>query len=494
MGNWVLPFIITISYTIIAVILGCSAKGKLDMSKLENWGSSGNTLGFIVMFFLVGAGQVSAFTFMGSPGWALSKGVAALYVLVYLATMNFTIYLVNPRINDLCINKGLRTQAQAFGARYESTGVRAVGAVVGSIALVAYAEVQIVGCGYVLNVMSGNHIPIWLAEVIILCAIFIYVFRSGIRAIGWTNCLQGVLMFVISLVVGSWLCYRFTGSLWYGAAFEIVQDQFPAALTLPGLAGNYPPSYWSTSILVCTISIWPSFWVMASSGKDPDQTRKGTSFVPLYQLCLIPMIVVGFICLFALPDYTGASDKAALTLAMQSLPWWVVGLLGAGTLAAAQSSCEPLFQTLAYTWTQDFFGPLLKWDSAKQGRVQRWLLIPFMFGIVLPLSVTNPAQLVNILLIGYGFLAQIFPLSLGIWLWPRSTKQGAMIGMIVGVIVTCFFTFGTYANFLGIHGGFWGLIVNIILHIVISLGTRPASKNTIRIFFPEYIVDKLYVK
>lgn len=492
MEHWVLPFIITASYTVVAIILGFRAKGNADMSKLENWGNSGNTIGFLVMFFLIGAGQVSAFTFMGAPGWAVSRGVAALYVVVYLALMNFTIYLVNPRITDLAANKGLLTQAQTFGVRYESNVVRAVGAIVGSVALIAYAEVQIVGCGYVLNVMSGGHLPTWLAEVLILCAIFAYVFRSGIKAVGFTNVLQGVLMFIISFTVCIWILVKFTGSALPGAAFETVKDQFPAALTLPGLADNYPPIYWSTSILVCMVSIWPSFWVMASSGKDPEESRKGTSFVPIYQLVMVPMIIVGFVCLFSMDLTDVPADKAALTLAMDSLPWWLVGLLGAGTLAAAQSSSEPLFQTLAFTWTHDVFGPLCKWDQEKQGKIQRWLLLPFMFGIVLPLSITNPAQLVNILLVGYGFLAQIFPMHLGIWIWPRATKAGAMAGMLVGSAVTILFSFGPLANYHGIHGGIYGLIVNIILLVVISLATKPAKRETLDLFFSKEFLDSAY--
>lgn len=496
MEHWVAPFCITIAYTFVAIFLGFRAKGGADMNKMENWGNSGNTIGFLVMFFLIGAGQVSAFTFMGAPGWAVSKGVAAMYVVVYLALMNFTIYLVNPRITDLAANKGLLTQAQTFGVRYESDVVRAIGAIVGSVALVAYAEVQIVGCGYVLNVMSGGHLPTWLAEILILIAIFTYVFRSGIKAVGFTNVLQGVLMFVISFTVCIWVLVKFTGSPWCTKTFEIVMDQAPAALTLPGLAANYPPIYWSTSILVCMVSIWPSFWVMASSGKDPDESRKGTSFVPIYQLVMVPMIIVGFVCIFTMSDKIAAgeiaSDKAALTLAMESLPWWLVGLLGAGTLAAAQSSSEPLFQTLAFTWTHDVFGPLFKWDKEKQGKIQRWLLLPFMFGLVLPLSITNPAQLVNILLVGYGFLAQIFPMHLGIWIWPRATKAGAMTGMLVGSAVTIFFSFGPYANFHGIHGGIYGLIINIILLIVISLCTKPAKRETLDIFFDKDFLDKAY--
>ena len=95
------PFIITILYTITACILGYSAKGKLDMDKMENWSSSGNTMGVIVMIFLTGAGNVSSYTFLGAPGWGYSRGVACLYVVVYMAFIVYACYLMSPRVTPV---------------------------------------------------------------------------------------------------------------------------------------------------------------------------------------------------------------------------------------------------------------------------------------------------------------------------------------------------------------------------------------------------------
>ena len=41
-------------------------------------------------YFWPGAGNVSAYTFLGAPGWAYSKGVAALYVVVYLRFITYS--------------------------------------------------------------------------------------------------------------------------------------------------------------------------------------------------------------------------------------------------------------------------------------------------------------------------------------------------------------------------------------------------------------------
>lgn len=213
--------------------------------------------------------------------------------------------------------------------------------------------------------------------------------------------------------------------------------------------------------------------------------------VPLYQLVMIPMMVVGFVCIFAMKNYTGAMDKVGLTLALESMPWPLVGLMGAGTLAAAQSSCAPLFQCLAFSWTNDVFVPYGLVKDENKGRVQRLMLIPFMFVIILPLSIMNPSNLVNILNVGYGFLGQIFPMILGVFAWPRSTKTGVCTGLAVGLTVTILFTF-VWVHPLGIHAGIWGLIFNLPVSILVSLLTKPAKRETLDKFFEKDFLDQAY--
>jgi SSS family solute:Na+ symporter len=491
LDNWILPFAITVIYTAATIIIGTLPSRKIDMNKHENWGVSGNTMGTLLLIFLLGGSEISAYTFMGAPGWSYSKGVGILYVSVYLALMQIVGYFINPRIVRLSKEKKIMTQPSAFGKRYESRFVQALGCLGGSITMVCYCVVQIVGCGYIINVMSGNTIPVWLAEVLILLVIFAYVYKAGLASAGWVSVMQGVLMFIVALTTAALLCKQFTGSIFWGATFEKIAEVSPAHLTLPGALGDFSPTVWTTSILVSVLSVWPSFWIAASGGKSEDDCRKATSLIPIYQLVMLPMMIVGFICVFAMEGYEGPIDKAGLTLALNNLPWWISGLLGAGTLAAAQSSAAPLVQALAFSWTNDILVPYGVVKEEKRAKVQRLMLLPVMFLIVLPLSIMNPASLVQLLLIGYGFLAQILPLCIGVFIWPRSTKFGAVTGLVVGLIVVVVFSF-VIPNPLGVHAGIWGLIANIPVHIIVSLATKPESKETMQLFFQEDLVNELY--
>lgn len=493
MENWVLPFSITVIYTIFTIIIGILPGRKMDMKQHKNWGVAGNTMGPLMLFFMLGGSQISAYTFMGCPGTAYSNGVSILYVSVYLAFMQLVGYLINPRIIRLAKKSDILTQTQAFGVRYESKGLAAFAAFAGSLTMVCYAVVQVVGCGYIINVMSGGHIPMWLAEIIILICVFSYVYSSGLASVGWVSILQGVLMFIIAIIAAVFLCHEFTGDWTWATAFQTIKEVSPEHLTLPGPTGQWTPTFWTTSILVTTCSVWPNFWMAATGGKTEEDARKSSALVPLYQLVMVPMMIVGFVCVFAMQDYNGPMDKVGLTLALNSMPWPLVGLMGAGTLAAAQSSCAPLFQALAFIWTNDVFVPFGFVKEQNRGKVQRLMLIPFMFVIILPLSIMNPSNLVNILNVGYAFLAQVFPLIIGVFAWPRSTKVGVCSGLAVGLTIAILFTF-VWVHPLGIHAGIWGLLFNIPISIIVSLATKPASRETLSKFFEPEFLDSAYEK
>lgn len=482
------PFIITISYIVVAVIFGVSAgKGK-DMSKMEEWGVADRTFGSIYMYLLIGAGGVSSYTFLGSPGWAYDKGIPALYVVIYLTYMAFIAWYFGPKVNNLGLKFHHVTQSSSIADRYESKPLGAIASIATAVGPVCYAVIQTTGAALILNIMSYGLIPMWLGVIISLVAVAIYVFKSGLRAIGITNVIQGALMFVVAWLTGLWATNQFTGGFSFRPIFERVQTEVPEYLTLPGGLGDMGPAFWTTSILISFFSIWQYNWVQWLGAKSPNSIKRSVALLPTYYLVLIPMIIVGFIGVFVYPEIDN-SDTVAIAYAIDHMPVVLAGLLGAGTLAASMSSSEPNFHATALSLSNDILKPWLKWSDKTAGKWTRWLIFPVM-AIVAPIAIAEPASLVYILLIGYGFIAQSFPSVIGMFLWPRATKQGTMWGLILGFIVTVLCSF-VYVHPLGIHGGIWGLAVNSLIFVVLSLLTQPASKETIERFFPD-MVNEIY--
>ena len=230
------------------------------MNSLEEWGVAGRSMGPVTLYLLIAAGSVSAYTFMGAPGWAYSKGVAVFYVAIYLAYLALIAWYFGPKVWQFGAEFGHVTQASAIADRYQSPALGALASLVMAVGSIAYAVLQTVGSAYILFVMSGGIIPVWLGVVLVLASIAVYLYASGQRAIGRTNAFQGVLMLVVAWTVGLWAVHSATGGLSFSAVFERIQSEHAAFLTLPGASGDMSFSFWTTSIIVSMFSFMPPVW------------------------------------------------------------------------------------------------------------------------------------------------------------------------------------------------------------------------------------------
>lgn len=476
-----MPLWITIGYIVIAMVIGLVARGGRRMSSLEEWGVAGRSMGPVTLYLLIAAGSVSAYTFMGAPGWAYAKGVPVLYVVIYLGYLALVAWYFGPKVWAFGARFGHVTQASAIADRYQSPALGALAALVMSIGSIAYAVLQTIGSAYILLVMSGGAIPVWAGVLLVLSAIAIYLYVSGQRAIGKTNVFQGVLMIVVAWIIGLWSAHTATGEWSFSAVFTQVLERNPDFLVLPGGGGDMNFAFWTTSIIVSMLSFMPPVWTQWMSGTSARTIRLSATLLPTYYLVILPMIVVGFIGIYSLPGLARA-DTVVLEYAMAHLPAVLVGLLGAGTLAASMSSSEPFIHSVALSWSKDVLQPWFKISDARAGHLARWLIFPLMALIIAPLAIAEPGNLVMILLIGLGFASQVLPAFIGMFFWPRATAWGVMAGILSGFVVTVLLI-TIWPHPLGVHGGFWGLMVNLPVFLVVSRLTRPAPAEVVERFF-----------
>ncbi len=475
------PLLVTLGYVVLAMAIGLGARGGRRMDTLEQWGVAGRSMGPVTLYLLIAAGSVSAYTFMGAPGWAYSKGVPVFYVAIYLAYLALVAWYFGPKVWKFGEQFGHVTQASAIADRYQSPLLGALSALVMSIASIAYAVLQTIGSAYILLVMSGGRIPLWAGVLLVLSAIAVYLFVSGQRAIGRTNAFQGVLMLVVAWVIGLWAAYLSTGEWGFSGVFTRLEASHPEYLRLPGAGGDMSFSFWTTSIIVSMLSFMPPVWTQWMSAASADTIRRSASWLPTYYVVILPLVVVGFIGIYSLPELARA-DTVVLEYAMANMPVWLVGLLGAGTLAASMSSSEPFIHSVALSLSRDVLQPGLKLDDQRAGRLARWLIFPVMFLIVAPLAIWEPGNLVMILLIGLGFASQVLPAFLGMFFWPRASASGVISGISAGFVVTVLFTV-VWPHPLGLHAGFWGLMLNLPVFVLVSLLTRPVDEAVTLRFF-----------
>lgn len=86
--------------------------------------------------------------------------------------------------------------------------------VVGMIALLAsiqYLATQMSGMAIIFNIMTEGRMPIWLGALISYGIVVVYVATGGLRAAAWSDVFQGLLMIIVSWVVGLSIVYQLHG-------------------------------------------------------------------------------------------------------------------------------------------------------------------------------------------------------------------------------------------------------------------------------------------
>ena len=82
--HWQIILAVIAIYFLIIVFIGI--KGSQGQSaSIEEYVAASRSLGFVVMYFLMGGAVFSAFAYLGGPGWAYSRGAASFYILAYTA-------------------------------------------------------------------------------------------------------------------------------------------------------------------------------------------------------------------------------------------------------------------------------------------------------------------------------------------------------------------------------------------------------------------------
>ena len=126
-------------------------------------------------------------------------------------------------------------------------------------------------------------------------------------------------------------------------------------------------------------------------------------------------------------------------------------------------------------------GRSLSTDKTEQLLIR--LLVVVLSLVAFYFAVFSEASIVGLLLASYGGVAQIFPLMFAAFYWPRATGKGALAGLMAGVGVNVFFLKMPHLKPVAdLHEGIYGLVVNVIVLVVVSLLTRPQNEERVRDF------------
>lgn len=476
MSPGAIALLLMVVYLAVALAVGILAGRGQSSWSINEYAVGGRGLGLVVMWFLMGSTIFSAFSFLGGPGWAFSRGAAALYILGYVALGLLPWYVIGPRAARIGRVRNYFSMGDFLRDHYRSRAVATVIGVVAVLAFIQYLTLQLKGVAYIFNVMTGGLVPFWAGALVAYGIVLIYVVTGGVRAAAWSDVVQGALMLVIAWVVGLWLVYYLHG----GPAdmFAAISEQRPGFLTIGKDGSQISATAFSTALLVSAIGfiMWPHLF-MKSFTTSERRIKQVVISYPLFAIFLVPVLFIGFSAVTEVsPDAVAAADQILPYMVTEVLPVGpvVFGIIGAGALAAAMSSADAITHGASVTFTRDVVYP---YRPQMTERSQVWIMrlaVVAVGALAYLLTLFGGQGLIALLLGAYGSIAQFAPAVYGALFWRRASAAGALAGLVAGVGVNFYYTLWATSTPADIHAGILGLVVNVVVFVAVSLLTRPA--------------------
>jgi SSS family solute:Na+ symporter len=125
------------------------------------------------------------------------------------------------------------------------------------------------------------------------------------------------------------------------------------------------------------------------------------------------------------------------------------------------------------------------WPRPLDDRRQRMLIrlaILAITAVAYYFAVASQVSLVSLLLGSYGGVAQIFPTLIAAFYWKRATAAGAFTGLLAGIGLSSLLLLFPAWRPLPLHEGIYGLCLNVLLLVGVSLLTKPVDEERLKAY------------
>lgn len=458
--------------------------GRRTSSSLEGWMVNDRSMGPVLTWFLLGTEIYTAFTFLGLAGFAYAKG-GGIFYNVGTNDIGYALgFFILPAIGLIGRRFGHVTQSDFIAERYQSKNLGILIAFSTAIILIAYIDLNIVGLGAILTVLTNHRLNVLSADTIGFAVLTLAVFFGGIRGNAWQSMIKDILMFVAIAALFFLVPFHFFGG--FGPMFHRMIIEIPKHITMPGPTHKLGLGWFATTMLLTGFGqwMWPQWFNVAYTARGGRTLKIQAVFMPLYQLVKVAVITVGFAAVLIFAGHKVAGNDVVMLLAKQIFPVWFLAVF---TLAAVLSAIVPAGPIIMMSCTllaHNVYAKLRPGTSSQTiFGLSRWLVFLVTLA-ALVLAIVAHALIVVILLVAYDFIAQLLPgVVIGGLFWRRATLAGTAAGLATGWLLSIAFLLTGHGQIWHMNAGFVALVANIIVFALVSLVTKPVPAEQLDPFF-----------
>ena len=449
------------------------------------------------------ASDMSGYLLMGMPGLAYFCGASDVgWTAIGLAIgtyLNWLLVAKRLRKYSVVANDSI-TLPGFYSNRFHDTKniVGTIAAVIILIFFCVYCGSCFVTCGKLFNSLFGWDYTVMMVFGALI--VFLYTMIGGYLSVVATDFVQGCLMFcaLVVVVVGS---ITMAGGIDNTVAFL---SDIPGYLSMTSMAvpvadadgvqvvqNGQPlfeaePSAYGLLTIISTMS-WglgyfgmPQVLVRFMGIRNEDEVKTSRRIAIVWVvISMFSAVMIGMIGRAIMPDQLltqSAAESIFIVLAQVMLPAFACGLVVSGILAASMSSASSYLLITGSSVAENIFRGVFKKDATDNqvlivSRIT--LACVLLFGIFVAWD--ENSVIFNVVSYAWAGLGASFgPLTLFSLYWRRTTKQGAIAGMVTGAAMVLI-----WHNLIKPIGGMFGIyellpafLCGCIAIVVVSLLTK----------------------
>ncbi|STQ70625.1 sodium/proline symporter PutP [Hafnia alvei] len=469
--------------TFLVYILGMIVIGLVAYRATNNFDDyilGGRSLGSVVTALSAGASDMSGWLLMGLPGAIYLSGISESWIAIGLtvgAYLNWKLVAGRLRVHTEANNNAL-TLPDYFTSRFEDTSklLRVISAIVILVFFTIYCASGIVAGARLFESTFGMsyETALWAGA----AATIIYTFIGGFLAVSWTDTVQASLM-IFALILTPVIVILAVGGI--DTSMLVIEAKNPANLDMfKGLN------------LIAIISLMG--WGLGYFGQphilarfmaaDSHHTIRNARRISMTWmiLCLGGAVAVGFFGIAYFennPSQAGTvsenGERVFIELAKILFNPWIAGILLSAILAAVMStlSCQLLVCSSAIT--EDLYKAFFRKKASQRELVWVGRLMVLVVALIAIALAANPENRV-LGLVSYawaGFGAAFGPVVLISVMWSRMTRNGALVGMIIGAATVIIWKQYGWFNLYEIIPGF--IFASVAIVVVSLMGKTPSQ-------------------
>ncbi|MEM3162770.1 MAG: sodium:solute symporter family protein, partial [Desulfurococcaceae archaeon] len=452
---------ILFSITGASIAIGVLAARGVKALRADTYIVAGRTLGTVVFFLNTAAVIYSGYTFLGLSGYSYTYGAATIFAWG-TSLLGYSLgYLTAPRLWRIARDNGLLTLSDFIMWRYGSRLLTIASALTSIIFQLPYIQLQIRSVAIIVDSAAYGSLQSMHVSIAVFALVMAYVFMGGMISIALTNVLLGAIM-LAAMLGGSWaIIIKYFGSL--GGLYEAVERVSALHLVMPGPRGDRPISWFITASLGTALGFWCWSQRIQSlfTAKSSRTVERGMVLGSWYYVLGGLWVTQLGLAAIAIKAAVGHADYTFLRLADQAFGPIALGLVASGGVGASLSTAAGLLLDEASTLSKNILQYIFKDKLSDQRLVWSTRAMVVGFGILgIYLAYTSPALLVDLLLLGYAGVTQLFP-ALFLGLYVDLNWREVLVGLAAGLATVTASYLWNLEKELGIHSTIIALAVNL---------------------------------